>query len=777
MRSAARLGVSWLALSPFVLGCTVGTVEHVPEGTGPEPGPVVAWRKSPPVSPLYVGSGGFGYAFGSATVSAVAPQGLVKVGPDTKGPWGTIRFLHFAGYYYGDDTVLGFSHLHLHGTGATDYGVLALMPAAAFDPAQPSAAGHASTFAKDSESAVPGRYGLTLDRGGIDVALTATPHAAHHRYTYPAGSAAAHVILDLDHHLDGGSVTSAELSLDAPAQRLRGRLHSLGGMSGGYGGYDVFFAARARAPWAEALVWHDGAAPAPGLAASGAGVGAALAFDPAAPVEIQLAVSMVSVDEAEKNLAAELPGWDFDGTAAQTAAAWDALLGAVRYEGGTPEQRIMMDASLYHLYLMPSVHSDVSGAYRGTDGAVHTAEGYRHVSDLSLWDTYRTLHPLYALISPDRALDAVRSLHAMAQQGGFFPKWPLASGDAGSMIGASAEIVVADAFVKGLTDFDADGAYALLRAAAMDPTPPPGGRGGRDHVEPYLTLGYVPNEAVSGSVSRTTEFANDDLALANLAEGLGHAADAAALRARGTGYRKLLDPENGFLWGRAADGTWPTDHADPARFSDEYVEANAWQSLWMVALDVDGLAAASGGRAALVSKLEQMFELTREHHEQIDFDNPLLAGSLRPYYWHGNEPDLDAAYLFALLGRPSLTQKWVAWIRSTQYTPGADGVPGNDDGGTMGAWFVWSALGLYPLAGSDRYVLGAPLFEKAVVHVAGGELTILAPGVSDTNIYVEAVEWNGAPRPKAELRHADLAAGGTLVFHMGPGASRWGAWE
>ncbi|MFT3770584.1 MAG: GH92 family glycosyl hydrolase [Minicystis sp.] len=765
-----------LAVAASSIGCSEGTGAHVPVDGGPPPGPAVTWRESTPVDPVFIGSGGFAYGVGSATVGAAAPQGMVKVGPDTKGPWGTISFLHFSGYWYGDDTILGFSHLHLHGTGATDYGVLALMPTDAFDPAVTTSAGYASKFQKASESATPGHYAVTLDRGGIAVDLTATGHAAHHRYAYPAGAATGHVILDLDHHLDGGTVANADLTLYPDEHRFTGRLRSVGGMSGGFGGYDVFFEARTRAAWTESLVWHDGVAPAAGTSASGAGVGLALSFDVSggSPIELQIGLSFVSAAEARKNLAAEMPNWSFDDTAKQTDAEWQSLLDTVRFDGGTEEQRNMMTASLYHLFLMPTVQSDVSGAYRGFDGQVHQADGFRYVTDLSLWDTYRTLHPLYSIIAPDRARDAVISMHEMGKQGGAFPKWAIATGDSHTMIGASAEVVVADAFLKGITNFDAEGAYAILRAAAMDPAAPPGGRGGRDWVEPYMKYGYVPANLSGRSVSHTTEYANDDFALAALAEGLGHTDDAATLRERAVGYRKLYDAETGFLWSRNDDGSWATGHTDPTSFSEEFTEANAWQSLWMVALDADGLAELAGGRAKLVAKLDEMFEKTKEDYEGIDFSNPLQAGAQRPYYWSANEPDINAAYMFSQLGRPDLTQKWVAWLRATQYTPGPDGLPGNDDGGTMSAWFVLSALGFYPLVGSDRYAIGAPLFTHAEIAVPGGTFTVDAPEVSDTNIYVQSVELNGEPLTTAEIRHADLRAGGSLVFHMGHSPSAWG---
>jgi predicted alpha-1,2-mannosidase len=768
-----------IALVAGASACTESaspTPSHPVANPGPEADFAIAWRKSPPVSPMLIGSGGFGYWVGSTTGSAAAPQGLVKVGPDTDGPWGTINFLHCSGYWYGDNIIQGFSHLHLHGTGATDYGVLGVMPVDTFDASDTTEAGYQSTFQKPSESASPGRYTVTLDNGGILVELTATPHAAHHRYTYAASATTGHVIFDLAHHLDGGSITDGLFTLDPTTNHVHGQFRSIGGMSGGFGGYMVYFEAVTRAPWTESLVWQDGSAPAQGSTATGTSVGFELGFDLAqqAPVELQVGLSLVSAEEAAANLAAEMPSFDFDGEAKSTADAWSTLLDTVRVTGGTADQQSMMTAAIYHAFLMPTVQSDVDGSYRGMDDQIHVAQGFRYVSDMSLWDTYRTLHPLYALIAPDRALDSVQSLYAKGQQGGFFPRWPIAWGEAGTMIAASAEIVVADAYVKGITGFDAEGAYQILRAAAMDPTAPPGGRGGRNEVEPYMKYGYVPEDVTTGSVSWTTEYANDDFALSALAEGLGYAADASALRARAVGYRKLYDPVSGFLWSKNSDGSWATPHDDPTDLGDEFVEADAWQSMWMVTLDVDGLAALAGGRENLVAKLVSMFEQTKTDFATIDFSDQLKSAGPLPYYWAGNEPDLAAVYYFALLGEPELTQKWVAWIRATQYTPGADGLPGNDDSGTMSAWWAWSALGIYPLAGSDRYVVGAPLFPRAEVAVPGGTFTIVADGVSDTNLYVQSAKLNGAPLAAPQLRHADLKAGGSLEFTMGPLPSAWG---
>jgi predicted alpha-1,2-mannosidase len=778
MHPALRTALALLVIAEAA-SCSGETATPAVTPPAPEPDagpPPVVKPPQVPVSPLFIGSGGFAYAFGSSFPGAAAPQGLAKVGPDTKGPWGTIGFLHFSGYWYGDDTIQGFSHLHLQGTGATDYGVLSVMPSDGFDASRTTRDGYGSTFAKTSESAVPGLYAVTLDRGNIRAEITATPRGAHHRYTYPAGAPAAHLIVDLGHHLQSGSVDGIDVTLYPAEQRFAGKLHSLGGMSKGFGGYDLFFAARTRAPWTASQVWSNGGAPAPGTTASGVDAGFDLAFDPAAsgPIELQVGLSLTSLEEATANLAAELPAWAFEETAKKTAAAWDALTSRVKVTGGTAEQRSQISAALYHAFLMPTVMSDVDGSYEGMDGQIHKASGFRYVTDMSLWDTYRTLHPLYDLIAPVEALDSVISLHEKAKQGGFFPKWPIATGEAGTMIGASAEIVVADAWIKGITGFDAEGAYQILRAAALDPVAPAGGRGGREQVEAYMKLGYVP-APMGGSVSRSTEYACEDLALADLAAGLGHPEDAAALRTRAIGYRKLYDPATGFLWARNEDGSFGSPyHEDPTAFLEEFTEANAWQSLWLVHRDAEGIASLLGGHEKAVAKLEQLFDLTRTEWDELDTSDPLKSAGPRPYFWAGNEGDIHIAYLFADWGRPDLTQKWVAWTRENLFGPGAEGLPGNDDGGTMSAWYIWSSLGFYPIAGSDRYVIGTPLFPHAEIAVTGGTFTVDADGAGAGSVYVQSAELNGKPLTTPELRHKDLKAGGTLHFKMGDKPSAWG---
>jgi predicted alpha-1,2-mannosidase len=761
-----RAPATLVAIALGAMGCTL------------DPQPIPKAPATPVEDPLayvdpFIGSGGFGYAHGSAFPGAAAPFGLVKVGPDTRGPYDVIRFLHYSGYWHGDDLVQGFSHLHLHGTGATDYGVLSVMPVGAFDPTRLTAAANEAHMDKAREVARPGYYATYLDVAGIEAELAATPHGAHHRYGFAPGASAGHLLFDLDKHLDNGEVTHAEITLDPAAQTIRGVLHSVGEMSDGFGGYDVFFDAKTRSPWKTARVWAEGKAPAEGLTTSGKKVGLDLAFDLAdgAPVELQVGVSFVSLENAGENRQAELPSWDFEATQQKTRAAWEELVGAIRVFGGSESARRIFYSSLYRAFLMPTASSDVDGSYR-YGGEERTAEGFSFLTDQSLWDTYRTVTPLYALVAPGAARDQARSLHAMAEISGFFPKWPIATGEAGTMLGASADIVIAETYIKGIEDFDAEGAYAILRAAAADTNEPAGGRGGRSDAMAYMQYGYVP-AGMGRSVSQTLEYAHDDLALANFAGALGKADDEAMFRARASSHRKLFDPAVGFIRDRNADGTFPAGTFDPYGFAEHYAEANAWHSLW-AQHDIPGVAALLGGQDAFVEKLGRFMDESVMDLAERPIDNKFASAAPRNAYWHGNETSIHAAYGFAQVGRPDLTQKYARWALETHYADGPHGLAGNDDGGTLSSWYVFAAAGFYPIPGTDRYVIGAPLFPRMEIRVAGGTLVIDAPAASAQNIYVEAVTWNGSPLDKPELGHGDIAQGGTLRFEMGKTPAAWG---
>jgi predicted alpha-1,2-mannosidase len=707
-----------------------------------------------------IGTGGLGFAHGSCFVGAAAPHGLAKPAPDTSGLFGTVSFQHYSGYFAEDDKIRGFSSVHLHGTGGTDYGVISVMPTLAFDPAKTSVVDYETRFGKQDELAAAGRYRVTL-ANQIAVDLTATPRVAVERYTLPADGA---LVIDLAKVLDGGKVDAATIAVDDAAHELTGQLHHLGGMSDTYGGYTLYFVIRGSTAWSSHWVW-SAAAPASQTAATatGTGVGAALVV-PAGTIDLAIGLSFVSASGARANLDAEVPVVDTDVVAATTTQAWRDQLGVVKLTGGTPAQRRTFYTSLYHAFLMPSVIGDVDGTYVLAGQSPRVATGWRQMSDLSMWDTYRTVASLYAWLAPASARDTTRSLVAFGDGLGAYPKWPLAIGETGSMLGASAEILIADATAR-LGDPSGAAAWPMLRAAAMDATAPPGGRGGRGDVDSYLTHGYVPLGASGRPVSTTTEYARDDFALAQLAGALGNTADHDALLARSHGWRALYDPTVGFLRGKNADGTFPTTAFDPTAFTDEYAEADAWQSLWMVGLhDPDGLAEVIGDTTAAVDKLTMLFELAKHDWETADES---AANFPRPYYWAGNEPDIDAAFVFAMLGRRDLAARWSRWIVDTIYSDQPDGVPGNDDGGTMGGWYVFATLGLYPIAGSDLWVIGAPRFPLARIVVGDHELVIEADGAGDAAPYVQSADLDGVPIDAPTITHAQLQAAAKLHFVMG----------
>ncbi len=714
-----------------------------------------------------IGSGGFGYANGSAFPGAAAPFGLAKVGPDTRGKaYGTITFLHYSGYWAEDEYIQGFSHLHLHGTGATDYGILGMMPLENFDASRTTQDGYESHFDKATETASPGYYAVTLDQGNIRAEMTATPHGAHHRYTYPAGTSQGHVVFDLAHHLNDGEVKHGEFTLDATNRRITGMLHHDGGMSDGFGGYDLYFDIVTRDAWTKAQVFADGAAPVEATTANGAHVGWDLAFDltNGEAIDVQVGISLVSAAGAEKNRLAELSTWDFDTIHENTANAWLDLLGRMKIWGGTEAERRMFYSSLYRCFLMPTGSSDVDGQYR-YGGQLQTANGFTFLTDQSLWDTYRTLTPMYALIDQDASRNTVESLHAMAKISGFFPKWPIATGEAGTMLGSSADVVVADAYVKGVRDFDAADAYAILRAAALDDTDPSGGRGGRQYAVSYNALGYVPAN-FGRSVSHTLEFGHDDLAMANFARALGKTDDAAIFDDHAKNYQNLFDPETGFVRAKDDQGKFVEENYNPYMMSDHYAEANGWHSLW-AQHDIPGLAELFGGQKPFVDKLTQFFEEGVADLAERPIDDRFVSAAPRNSYWHSNEPCIHAAYAFAQVGRADLTQKYARWAAETHYNDLYWGLPGNDDGGTMSAWYLFTTAGIYPIPGTNRYVLGTPFFPRMEIKVAQGTLVIMANGVSEKNIFVQSVRWNDESLDKPEISHDQISQGGTLVFEMG----------
>ncbi len=705
-----------------------------------------------------MGTGGFAYNHGAAFVGACAPHGLIKAGPDTTGRYGDLRFIHYSGYWAGDDIIRGFSQLHMHGTGATDYGAIVVQPVtdASVSPIDPS--GYASPFDKKTEVLGAGTYAVTLKKWNTRVELAASPHVAHYRLTFPQGSTPA-VVLDLSRALADGRMKDQQLT-QVDDHTLRGSVRLLGGFSKGFGGNLIFFELRSQQ--ALTVTQQDAASRS-----------AVLTFTGSERVELQLGLSLVSAAGATANLAAEAPTFDFEGLTQKTQQAWRERLGRFVVYGGSDDDRRTFYSALRLSGLMPSVISDVDGAYTfgGTTGSVGP-QG-RMLSDFSLWDTYRTTHSLLAVLDPPTARDSVNSLLTMAERGRGPPLWPQGTGEASVMLGSPGEIVVADAVLRAVPGLDATRAWNALRGPALDDALAPMARGPRGDSPTYRQKGFVPVTESRRSVALTVEYAHADHALANLATFLGQTDLAATLRARSFGWRSLFDPATRVLRAHTAEGRLVNTPYDPESW-DSYAEANARQTSFMPWWDLAGFEQNLGSREALVTELSAFFDPAPEEEATALKNSAFELRYLpRQFFWASNEPDIQAPFMFALAGRHDLTARWSAWVRTTFYSAKPEGLPGNDDGGTLGSWYVCAALGLYPVAGTNRWVIGSPLFPRVDLEVAGGVFSIEAVGVSAESIYVQSATLNGAPFNQVELTQSQLTAGGRLTLEMGPTPSAW----
>lgn len=737
--------------------------------------PAVASAQAAPGSPaaavnVFIGTGGDGHTF----PGAARPFGMIQLSPDTQVRPFRQSYPWAAGYRYEDDSILGFSHTRFSGAGHSDLGDVLLMPFSGetkWEPGYPERpfSGYRSRFRHEDERAEPGYYAVKLLDNQVDVELTATERVGMHRYRYARG-ADAKVMLDLRtsiYDYKGKNLWS----------RLRVRDSTLvTGMRETRGwapGRQLYFAIRFSHPLTARTLrnvendieYRGFTAPGSGTGNSPVVEGKALAgvFEFGVPadgqLQIKVAVSAVSEEGAMANLD-ELPGWDFDAERGKATAAWNAALGAVAIEAPAP-MRTMTYTALYHSMLAPSLFMDVDGRYRGPDNAVHQADGFRFHSTFSLWDTYRALHPLLTLIQPaQRNVDFVRSLVASQQHSpyGILPVWQFHGQETWTMIGYHAVPVIADAYMKGLTGFDAEQALAAMTSSAEY-----GRYGGLQH---YMKLGYVPIDLEPEAASKTVEYAFDDWTIARMAEKMGKRDIAARYYQRAQNYRNSFDVKTGFLRAKKSDGQF-REPFDPVRsnFGSDYTEGSAWQYSWYAPHDNAGLIKLLGGDAGLQNKLDMMFDARVDDNVYAHMED--ISG-LIGHYAHGNEPSHHVAYLYNYAGAPWKTQQRLTQVVASQYHATPQGLSGNDDLGQMSAWLAFTALGFYPVApASNEYVIGRPFLDRAVLHLPNGKtFTIRAVGLSADHNYVASVTLNGAPLTQTFLRHEQIMAGGELVFTM-----------
>ena len=712
------------------------------------------------VDPM-IGTGGHGHVYPGATV----PFGMIQLSPDTD----NCRWDACSGYYHDDTTLLGFSHSHLSGTGASDLldllvvpvvGEPLLSPGTLTDPKN----SYRTRMSHDDEVATPGYYSLTLPDSGIRAELTATERAGLHRYTFPAG-ADARLLLDWSHGVRDKDVT--------PTRIVNAHIEVVGNdtvvgtrivQEWAYGRV-IHFALKVSKPFTAATVYSDDKL-ADGTKTDGSQLKAALTFGPLdEPLLVKAALSAVDIQGALANLDHDLPGdsFDFDGTRAAARAAWVAPLSRIRIETDNDADRAIFYAALYHAHLAPTLFADQDGRYRGMDGAVHTlAAGSNNYSTYSLWDTYRALHPLMTLIAPDQNAVFARNLIDMAAESPDGPCiWPLQGVETHCMIGWHSAVVIAEALQKGLPGIDANKAWTIYRDLAFTRPIP--------DLQGYRTAGYVAADQQNQSVSKTLEYAYDDWAMAHIAWHAGAKDDAQALIQRSGNYRNVFDTATTFARPKLNDGTWalPFDPRsmghDSARWWD-YTESNSWQATFLNQHDIQGAIKLFGGDQAYVDKLDALFNASSD----LPSDAPPDMAGMIGQYVHGNEPSHHIAYLYAYAGASWKTQARIRNILMTQYRAGPDGMAGNEDCGQMSAWYILSALGFYPVDPvSGVYVFGSPIFSKAHIALPGGKtLTIVAENTAPDRPYIHSVTRNGKPHPQSWIGHADLMRGGELKFVM-----------
>ena len=717
----------------------------------------------------FIGTGGLKWGMGASSPGPMVPNGMVKLGPDTSmGPL-YIDYFHAGGYWYPDWSIRGFSHTHLPGTGIGDMGNIRLMPALGIDDSTITLSGHRSDFQHESETAKPGYYAVHLDRFGIDAELTATNNVGVHRYRFPKSDETPCVVINVT-----AAITmwlpcrQAAVDIDAETGEVFGFHHFSGNFNGAYGGMTVYFVARfSQTPTESGTYKHNTRTPG-GAHESGCGIGAYVGFAPGTrEVVTTVGISFISVEQARLNLEEQVPDFDFDGVRIQAEEAWGKQLSVALVEGGTDEKRKVFYTAIYHLDVLPTNLTEPGDRYLGFDQQVHTAENFTYHSDLSLWDTFRSFHPLLMLIRPSLNRDIIVSMLKMREQGGSLPVWAQGTGETGIMIGTHSDSVISEAVVKGLRDFDIEAAYAAMHEQAISPVE----SGGRDEIEDWVSLGYVANDHGRESVSKTLEYAYEDYCIAQVADYLELEDDRAMFLERATQYVNVWQPDLTYFHARNSDGSF-VEHFNEAEFMPNWItEGNARHYRWFVPHDVPGLVDLFDGPTKFEQALTEFFEEAAGLPDTFQYD---------PYYWHGNEPDQHAVYMFNLVGRPDLTAKWVRWIMDTKYSTEVDGIDGNDDGGTLSAWYIFSALGFFPMSPcSGQYQIGSPIFSRVELLVGDGAglLVVTAENVSKENIYVQSVKLNGESLEVPWFNHDDIVQGGTLEFIMGPEGSNWGRWK
>ena len=652
------------------------------------------------------------------------PFGMVQLSPDTR----NTTWDGCSGYHYSDTTIMGFSHTHISGTGCADLGDFLFLPFMGTEIPENL------PFSHNDEKASPGYYRVVFTDAGITAELTATTRTGVHRYSFK-GEGERHILVDGAHNI--GETNPDGIFLETENDRiLKGGRHVSGWAPDRY----IYFYASFSVPFSSAETLD--------------GNRVLLTFpEGTKSVTVSVGISQVDVEGAARNLEAEVADKDFDMVRNEAAATWSEALGSIKVKGGSKRSAANFYTALYHTMIVPNRGDDVDGRYRDFRQEISTVpEGSGFYSTLSLWDTFRSWNPLQTLVNVPLVNDMAFSLMDMAEKGGRLPKWPLASSDTECMIGYHAVSMLADAWLN-LHSFDCEGILeAMIQVSDSDPSS-----------ASYNEYGYVPANIQPESVSKTLEFAYDDWCIARLAEALGEEDVAAGYYARARRYAGVFDASTGFMRGRTTEGNWMTPF-NPIGSSRDFTEGIPWQFRFFAPHDFAGLTALMGGKEAMVAALDSLFTYDERDSGTSIGDMTGLVGQ----YAHGNEPSHAMAYLFNYLEQPSKSQEIVRKLLEELYSPTPEGICGNEDCGQMSAWYILSALGIYPVCpGTGEYVFSAPLFKEAVIHLFCGEDLVIRADHPEYP-YIKSVTFNGEPVDAQFITFETLNEGGELVFELSP---------
>lgn len=699
----------------------------------------------------FIGTGGTPWTCGMLSPAASAPFGAVRLGPDTSFIGGAyIVKTNTSGYYYEQAHIMGFSHSRLSGTGAEDYCIFRITPAVGDKEAG------IIPYSHKNEVASPGYYAVYLKSLGCLAEMTADQHTGVHRYTWNH-SKDARLSLDVTSAFNNRHAEKGFAEFDEKTGIITGGCELHAAFSDRYDGLPCYFALKADKEIKSFEISGDEN-----------NLIADINFGNLKnqSVEVKVGISFVSTENALLNLEAETKDLDFNGVRQKTVDAWEEKLSLIDIESSDENIKTTFYTNLYHTMIMPTNFTDVNGEYLGFDKQVHVAEDYTYRTDLSLWDTCRNTHSLYMLMNGDVQNDCLNSLAEMAKTGGAIPRWAMGAGYAGSMIGDPANIVITESYLKGFRDYDIETLYEYMKKSSDTGVY----KVGREWMNEYNQYGYVPNDIAGGkySVSRTLEYSWEDGAIATLAEALGRTEEAEKYREKSMYYKNTFNPETKYFQAKNSDGSFES-HFSPyittfydaimiKKYADCYCEGSARQWRWSALQDIDGMIELFGSEEYFVSELEDFMEDAAPSRAFLDPGHG---------YWIGNQHDIHTPYLFSDAGRSDLTQKWVRWTLKERYSTDINGLDGNDDGGTLGAWYVFSSMGFYPLAGTDRYWIGSPNLDSAEIALSNGKtLKMTALNQSDKNIYVEKVTLNGEEITSNYITHDELMKGGELVFTM-----------